>query len=80
MGCSARLSRHWLSPALGEATLGPRSFPVAKAIPLYRDPCYGTFVSPEIAFPFEQAGHKQHFCSAKCRDRYLRIERHAAQA
>ena len=80
MGCSAWLLRRWLSPALSEATLGPRSFPVAKAIPLHRDPCCGTFVSPEISFPFEQAGHKQHFCSAECRDSYVRSMRQASSA
>jgi len=50
------------------------------AIPLHRDPWCGTYVSPEISFPLEQAGQKLHFCSAECRARYQESSRHAASA
>ena len=91
MGWTVWVLRRWCSPALGEGTAGPRAYPVAKAIPLYRDPYCGTYIiaagstrarypSPEISFPFGQAGQNQHFCSAECRDRYQRLERRAARA
>src|SRR5687767_2613912 len=44
---------------------------MAGAIPLYRDPCCGAFVSPEISLTLEHAGRTNHFCSAECRERYL---------
>jgi YHS domain-containing protein len=50
------------------------------AIPLYRDPWCGTYVSPEVSFPWEQAGQKLHFCSAACRARYQASSRRAASA
>jgi YHS domain-containing protein len=52
----------------------------AKPAPLYRDPFCGTYISPEISFPASHAGQMLHFCSAECRDRYLRSERQAAGA
>src|ERR1043165_3837926 len=42
---------------------------VQKPTPLFRDPWCGTYVAPEIALPFEQAGQIEHFCSAECRER-----------
>jgi len=54
--------------------------PPAKPAPLYRDPICGTYISPEISFPASHAGQVLHFCSAECRDRYLRSERQAAGA
>ena len=43
------------------------------SIRLYRDPSCGTYVSPEISFKLEKPGHITHFCSAECRERYLRL-------
>jgi len=50
------------------------------AIPLHRDPWCGTYISPEISFPLEQAGQVLHFCSAECRARYQRSSQRAASA
>jgi len=50
------------------------------AISLHRDPWCGTYVSPEISFPLEQAGQVLHFCSAECRARYERSSQSAASA
>jgi YHS domain-containing protein len=50
------------------------------AIPLHRDPWCGTYVSPEISFPLEQAGQVLHFCSSECRARYERSSQRAASA
>jgi len=58
-----------------------RTSPPAKPAPrLRRDPFCGTYISPEISFPASHAGQVLHFCSAECRDRYLRSERQAAGA
>jgi hypothetical protein len=51
------------------------------AVRLERDPCCGTFVSPEISFLAEQMDRESrvvHFCSAECRARYLRLDRRTA--
>jgi YHS domain-containing protein len=50
------------------------------AVPLHRDPWCGTYVSPEISFPLQQAGQVLHFCSAECRARYQRSSGRAASA
>ena len=50
------------------------------AIPLHRDPWCGTYVSPEISFPLEQAGQVLHFCSVECRTRYRQSSQRAASA
>jgi len=50
------------------------------AIPLHRDPWCGTYVSPEVSFPLEQAGQVLHFCSADCRARYRGTSQRAASA
>jgi YHS domain-containing protein len=50
------------------------------AVPLYRDPWCGTYISPEISFPLEQAGQVLHFCSADCRTRYRGTSKRAASA
>jgi YHS domain-containing protein len=50
------------------------------AIALHRDPWCGTYVSPEISFPLEQAGQMLHFCSAECRTRYQQTSQRAASA
>ena len=47
---------------------------------LYRDPCCGTYVSPEISLKVEKSGQITHFCSAECRDRYARSVAGAAGA
>jgi YHS domain-containing protein len=49
-------------------------------VALQRDPYCGTFVSPEISFPLEQAGQVLHFCSAECRARYQSNAQRAASA
>jgi len=51
-----------------------------KPVTLYRDPYCGTYVSPEVSVRATQAGQDLHFCSAECRDRYLRSERQASGA
>jgi hypothetical protein len=51
-----------------------------KPVPLYRDPYCGVYVSPEVSFPAPHAGQVLHFCSAECRDRYLRLVRQTASA
>jgi hypothetical protein len=43
---------------------------------LRRDPYCGTYVSPEISFSLQQADQIEHFCSAECRDRFLRSGRY----
>jgi YHS domain-containing protein len=47
---------------------------------LYRDPCCGTHMSPEISLKVEKSGQITHFCSAECRDRYARLVARAAGA
>ena len=78
----AWLMRKLAARILGNA--GPVSVPHAKetrsAIALHRDPWCGTYVSPEISFPLEQAGQMLHFCSAECRARYQRTSKRAASA
>jgi len=68
----AWLMRKLLTKALG--TAGPASArqpqETRSAVPLYRDPWCGTYVSPEISMPLEQSGQMLHFCSAECRARY----------
>jgi YHS domain-containing protein len=59
---------------------GPRLGAPPQAIPLYRDPECGTYVSPEISFPLEQPGQVLHFCSEECRTRYQRSSQRAASA
>ena len=77
----------WLVRKLVAALLGnaapvsaPRQDPSQSAIPLHRDPWCGTYVSPEISFPLEQAGQVFHFCSAECRTRYQQSSQRAASA
>ena len=78
----ARLTRVLIARALGNS--GPASAPhpqsTRSAIPLHRDPWCGTYVSPEISFPLEQAGQVLHFCSAECRARYERSSQRAESA
>jgi len=64
----------------GRSVSGPRPVQTRSAIPLHRDPWCGTYVSPEISFPLEQAGQMLHFCSAECRARYQRSSQRAANA
>jgi YHS domain-containing protein len=68
----AWVMRKLLAKALG--TAGPASAQrpqeTRSAVPLYRDPWCGTYVSPEISLPMEQSGQVLHFCSAECRARY----------
>jgi YHS domain-containing protein len=47
---------------------------------LHRDPWCGTFVSSEISHKLEQDGEVHHFCSAGCRERFLRSARRTASA
>jgi YHS domain-containing protein len=66
------------SSARRAANARPASPP--KPVTLLRDPYCGTHVSPEVSVRATQAGRELHFCSAECRDRYLRSERQAAGA
>ena len=68
------------SPENSGAPARPRPDVSGSAIPLHRDPWCGTYVSPEISFPLEQAGQMLHFCSAECRARYQQPSRKAASA
>src|ERR1700693_6249933 len=61
----------WFSSAVRRQTSGPHRTPDAGPIVLRRDPCCGTYVSPEISFSLQQAGQIEHFCSAACRDRFV---------
>jgi YHS domain-containing protein len=77
----------WMVRKLVAALLGnaaplsaPRQDASQSAIPLHRDPWCGTYVSPEISFPLEQAGQFLHFCSAECRTRYQQSSQRAASA
>jgi len=76
------LMRKLLTRAFGSA--GPVAAPPPpekrSALALQRDPFCGTYVSPEISFPLEQAGQVLHFCSAECRARYQRPSQRAASA
>jgi YHS domain-containing protein len=45
---------------------------------LHRDPVCGMHVSEDISIVGEQGGETLHFCSAECRDRYLRSQPKAA--
>ena len=56
-----------------QVTHGPEPGKFSPAIRLFRDPSCGTYVSPEISFKLEKSGHITHFCSAGCRERYLRL-------
>jgi len=78
----ARIARKLLSQALGNVQRPPSSTPrePPSAIPLQRDPWCGTYVSPEISFPLEQAGQVLHFCSNECRVRYQGSAKRAASA
>ena len=72
--------RQWSAPDAREIAHGQepgKSFP---AIPLYRDPVCGTYVSAEISVKLEKSGHITHFCSAECRERYGRAATRAARA
>ena len=77
-GIISLLSQRVRSSARRAADARPSSPP--QPVTLYRDPTCGTYVSPEVSFRATQAGQDLHFCSAECRDRYLRSERQAASA
>ena len=78
----AWVMRRLLARAVGKASPASVSFPreTRSAIALHRDPWCGTYVSPEISFPLEQAGQVLHFCSAECRARYERSSQRAESA
>jgi YHS domain-containing protein len=78
----AWLVRKLVAMLLRNATPVPTPHPdvSGSAIPLHRDPWCGTYVSPEISFPLEQAGQVVHFCSAECRTRYQQSSQRAASA
>ena len=71
--------RQWTASERGEVTQGQRT-KLSPPIRLRRDPVCGTYVSPEISFKLENSGHITHFCSAGCRERYLRLAARAARA
>jgi hypothetical protein len=72
-----RMLQRWISSAARRQTAGPRRPPnAAPPVVLRRDPYCGTYVSPEISFSLQQAGQIEHFCSAACRDRFLRSGRY----
>ena len=75
-----QLLQRWIFSAQRRQTAGQRRSPEPKRAVLHRDPCCGTYVSPEISFPLQQAGQIEHFCSAECRERFLKSERQAATA
>ena len=72
----ARAIVRWLAARPGKphpaAAPGPRQ--------LHRDPVCGTHVAAEISFPLEEADRTLHFCSAECRERYVRSTRRVANA
>jgi len=77
----AWLMRKLLARVLGNSRQASAPPPVTRsAIALHRDPWCGTYVSPEISFPLEQAGQVLHFCSAECRARYRASSQRAASA
>jgi YHS domain-containing protein len=47
---------------------------------LHRDPCCGTFVAEEIAWPLVEAGRTLYFCSEQCRSRYQARQQQAHTA
>ena len=67
-----RMLQRWISSAARRQTSESCRPTDSAPVVLRRDPCCGTYVSAEIAFSVEQAGQIEHFCSAECRDRYLR--------
>ena len=62
------------APSFEPASTGRAPSPLGP-VPLFRDPCCGTFVSPEVSVRAMRAGRVEHFCSEQCRDRYLRTGR-----
>jgi YHS domain-containing protein len=78
----AWLMRKIMARLLREAApaSGPRAPSKQTPVPLERDPVCGTYVSPEISFTTEQSGQILHFCSAECRERYVKSSRRAASA
>jgi len=78
----AWLFRKLVARALGSAGTVSEPLPAQakSAVPLYRDPWCGTYVSPEISFSLEQAGQMLHFCSAECRAKYRGSSQRAASA
>jgi len=74
------LLQRWISSTQRRQTAGQRRPPAPTRAVLHRDPCCGTYVSPEISFPLQQAGQIEHFCSAECRERFLRSGQQAASA
>src|SRR5579863_6368474 len=78
----AWIARKLFARILGSArqTAEPTRREARSALPLHRDPCCGTYVSPEISFPLEQSGQVLHFCSDECRARYRGSARRAASA
>jgi hypothetical protein len=77
-GIVSLLRRRARSSARQAADARPPSPP--KPVTLHRDQSCGTYVSPEVSFRATQAGQELHFCSAECRDRYLRSKQQAASA
>jgi YHS domain-containing protein len=72
--------RQWSAPDAREMTHGQEPGKIPPAMPLYRDPVCGTYVSPEISLKLEKSGHITHFCSAECRERFGRRAARAARA
>ena len=68
---------------LCRAPANSRAAPAARTpapVMLRRDPCCGTYVSPEISFALEQAGQIEHFCSADMPRPLLEVRRSFARA
>ncbi len=81
IGWAVSLLRRWLISAVARRNAtGPRDAKAPAPVSLHRDPSCGVYVSPEISYTLEQAGQIEHFCSAACRDRYLRFQQHAVSA
>jgi len=72
--------RQWNSSERGEMNEGRQRTKCSVSIRLRRDPVCGIYVSPEISFKLEKSGHITHFCSAGCRDHYVRPAAGAARA
>lgn len=65
--------RQWGESDARQMRYGREPEKFSPGIRLYRDPSCGTYVSPEISFKLQKPGHITHFCSADCRERYLRL-------
>jgi YHS domain-containing protein len=79
-GCIAWFVRRMLSrDGRAETRPFPGSTPAAPLL-LRQDPVCGTYVSPEISFTSALPGKIEHFCSAACRELFVRSTRQESSA